>query len=151
DLWMRRPEFGWLKAVPVLVVFVFLAFLDPESGITDIKRALRREYNFPPAPDAALRLGSSRHIRDVAQKLGEYLGIECFSIAAVDAGVLAYYSGAKHLDTVGLNDRFIAREHDVGRLTSYFFGAKPTVIFQRERVDGTLITYGHGVLGDHEK
>jgi hypothetical protein len=83
--------------------------------------------------------------------LGEYPGVEQLSIASVDAGVLAYYSRARHLDTVGLNDRFIAREHDIGRLTKYFFGAKPTVIFQRDRVDGTLITYGHGVLGDHDK
>jgi hypothetical protein len=49
---------------------------------------------------------------------------------------------------VGLNDRVIARERDLGRLTAYFFGRKPAIIFQRARQDGTLITYGHGPLGN---
>jgi hypothetical protein len=62
--------------------------------------------------------------------------------------VLAFNSGARHLDTVGLNDRTIARERDLGRLTAYFFGRKPAIIFQRARLDGTLITYGHGPLGN---
>jgi hypothetical protein len=52
---------------------------------------------------------------------------------------------------VGLNDRFIARERDLDRLTAYLFGRKPSLIFQRDRVDGTLITYGHGRLGNHER
>jgi hypothetical protein len=151
QVWMERREPALIKAAPVLVLFIFVAFIEPDSVINDIKRALRGEYNFPPAPDQALHLGSSRHIRTVAMKLGEYPGIEHLSIASVDAGVLAYYSNATHLDTVGLNDRFIAREHDIGLLTKYFFGKKPTLIFQRDRVDGTLITYGHGVLGDHER
>jgi hypothetical protein len=150
ELWTKRYT-PWLqKAVAVVVAFMFVAFPDPESAVGDLKVALKRGYNFPPVPRTDLQgLGHSSHIRDVSKVLGTFPGMDRLTIAAVDAGVIAYYSNARHVDTVGLNDRTIARERDVGRLTSYFFGRKPDIIFQRERLDGSLVTYGHGVLGNH--
>jgi hypothetical protein len=65
--------------------------------------------------------------------------------------VIAYESRVRHIDMVGLNDRFIARERKLEKLTAYLFERKPDIILQRDRADGSLITYGHGVLGDHTK
>lgn len=100
--------------------------------------------------------GSGIHVRPgvaateaaVAQKLARYRNISELSLAFGDAGTLAYFTDSTFIDLVGLNDRFIATERDLGKLVSYLFDKRPTIIIVPTRRDISLITFGHGPLGD---
>lgn len=84
----------------------------------------------------------------VARKLARYPHIAETSLAFGDAGTLAYFTDSTFIDLVGLNDRFIATERDLGRLVDYLFDKRPTIIMVPTRRDLSLITFGHGPLGD---
>jgi hypothetical protein len=128
-------------------VLVFAMAVPPREAAAAILRAARGQADYA-AGVSTEGHPHGFHLQRKARALGEYPGIGDLLIASVDAGVLAFNSGARHLDTVGLNDRVIARERDLSRLTAYFFGREPAIVFQRARGDGTLITYGHGPLGN---
>jgi hypothetical protein len=101
--------------------------------------------------------GHDRHARGdhlmqkeyrAARALSRYRDIEKVRIAIADSGVIPYYTGAPHLDPVGLNDAHIARERDLDRLVDYFFGREPVLVFWPADKSHSWITYGHGPMGD---
>ncbi|MHB0937428.1 MAG: hypothetical protein ACYDCO_11135 [Armatimonadota bacterium] len=85
----------------------------------------------------------------IGKALGRYPGIDSIRIAFGDAGVIPYYSGALHLDVVGLNDRVIAREKDRQKLVGYFFNQQPDLVLQPADISGPWVDYGHGPLGNY--
>lgn len=86
--------------------------------------------------------------RRVALALREFDEIKSVRIAFGDSGMLAYYSRAKWLDTVGLNDTFISRERDLAALTDYYFSQSPDLVVLGA-VDGpSWVDFGHGPLGN---
>jgi arabinofuranosyltransferase len=87
----------------------------------------------------------------IAHKLQAFDGIEKITIASQDAGLIPYFTRVRHIDTAGLNDRYIARERDPRKLSDYVFHQHPDLIIFRSRKDGTLLTYAHGPLGDQTK
>ena len=88
---------------------------------------------------------------EAALALSRYDGIRDVRIAFGDAGVIPYFTEAFHLDVVGLNDRFIARERDLPKLVDYFFKQKPDLIMHAAQKDHAWITYGHGPLGNYAR
>jgi arabinofuranosyltransferase len=78
-------------------------------------------------------------------------GITDVTIGSTDAGLLPYFSGARHVDMAGLVTRFLASHKDVQECADYFFAQKPDLIIVRTRINGDLIAYEHGVLGDYPK
>jgi hypothetical protein len=148
---VERAHAAWLGLrrfeVSVVAVLVFALAVPPREAAAAILRAARGQTDYA-AGVSTEGHPHGFHLQEKARALAAYPGIADVLIASVDAGVLAFNSGARHLDTVGLNDRVIARERDLPRLTDYFFGRRPAIVFQRARKDGTLITYGHGPLGN---
>lgn len=145
--WLH-PRAGLVQSTVAAIAFFFVAVPGHDATVTVVKRAVQGEYDYAPGPAHAPGRGHSYHIREKARLLGEFPGIEELTLACVDAGVLAYETRTRHIDTVGLNDQFIARERDLDRITSYLFGRRPDIVLHRSRIDGTPITYGHGVLGN---
>jgi hypothetical protein len=90
-----------------------------------------------------------------ARRLAEYPGIRETKIACGDAGVMPYFTGAKHLDTVGLNNRFFATHQDPGELIDRFFQEQPDLAFISTTWNkkGEMIVFprGHGPLGGLKK
>ena len=146
-MWLD-PGRGFPAAVVAGAVFFFVAIPNHDGTLTVVKGAAKGESNFAAGVSDRESRGHSWSMRQKSKLLGEFPGIESVTMASVDAGVLAYDSRVIHVDTVGLNDRFIARHEDIDELTGYLFGRKPDLILQRARIDGTLVTYGHGILGD---
>lgn len=140
----RRPAWAVLAAS----LFFFVAIPNHDGTLTVVQRAAGGEFNYAPGPSHMETRGHSWHMRAKSKALAGFPGIEDITMASVDAGVLAYDSRVRHLDIVGLNDVFIAREQDFEALTGYLFGREPELILQRARTDGTLIGYGHGTLGN---
>jgi arabinofuranosyltransferase len=71
-------------------------------------------------------------------------------IALGDTGVLPYYSEARVLDLVGLNDNQIARRARANGPTwviEYALSANPDLVGFYSNVDGTIFDEGHGVIG----
>lgn len=87
----------------------------------------------------------------VAVQLSKYERIKKVRIAFGDAGVIPYFTEALILDDVGLNDRFIATETDLTRLTNYYFGQKPDLAIVTSNKDLTWTKNGHGHLGDFSR
>ena len=65
-----------------------------------------------------------------------------------DAGLVPFFTRARHLDTAGLNDPVVGRGGDPQLLADYLFGEGPTLIIHRGRKDGKLLDYAHGPLGN---
>jgi hypothetical protein len=84
----------------------------------------------------------------IAKALRDYPHIRHVRIAIGDAGVIPHYTGAPHLDPVGLTDAFIAREKNLDALVDYFFDREPTLIFWPADKSHSWITYGHGPMGN---
>lgn len=84
----------------------------------------------------------------IARRLSRYPGIRDVHIAFGDSGVIPYYTGARWLDVVGLNDSFIARRSDLQVLVDYFFRSSPDVAIQVAGRDHAWLTEGHGPLGN---
>ncbi len=85
----------------------------------------------------------------IARRLGGFAGIEGVRVACGDAGVIPYISRCLHLDLVGLNDNFIARERDLGKLVDYFFSKEAELVLLPAVRGGTWISFGHGPLGNY--
>ncbi len=83
----------------------------------------------------------------VANQLARYPGIRNLKIAIPDAGLIPYYTRAQVLDVVGLNDTFISREKNLGKLINYYLDQKPDLAFMPARANWLRI--GHGPLGDY--
>ena len=120
--------------------FILLFYFDPHGAVLSTRKAMLGKSAYP-NPESLMQ----KEYR-VAKKLSEYADIQNVRIACGDSGVIAYFTGAKFLDTVGLNDGFIARNRDIDLLTDYFFGEKPTLVFAMANKDHTWIDYGHGPL-----
>jgi hypothetical protein len=129
-----------------LVVIMFVGILDPSAPFETggMLRSLAR------GEDPYLQSTSlMQREHTLALSLAAYPDIRSVRIAVGDAGVIPYFTGALHLDTVGLNDRFIARERDLGRLVNYFFSQRADLVLHPATKNHAWITYGHGPLGNY--
>lgn len=95
------------------------------------------------------RYGLMQREKQAGQDLARYPGIAGIRLAFGDAGVIPYYSGALHLDVVGLNDRVIAREKDRRKLVEYFFKQHPDLVLHPADLAGPWFSKGDGPLGDY--
>jgi hypothetical protein len=84
----------------------------------------------------------------VAHALARFPDIAGVRIAFADAGVIPYFTGAQWLDTVGLNDRLLARTRDRRAAVDYFFGWSPDLVIHPGS-ESAWIRHGHGPLGDY--
>lgn len=128
------------------VCFVFLLVFDP----TDVRSL--------PANLANMKLDTTWRSSDelmakenrIANSLAGLPDIARTRVAFTDSGVLPYRTQALWLDTVGLNDPFIARSRVKADLVDYYFGWRPDIVIQAaDRTSASWITYGHGPLGDY--
>lgn len=87
--------------------------------------------------------------RDLALRLANYPRIRETLIAFADAGTVPYFTRARHLDLVGLNDSFIARERDPERLVDYVFDRRPDLMILPSIRARHWIPFGHGPLGNY--
>lgn len=85
---------------------------------------------------------------EVAKKLSKFENIRQTRIAFGDSGVIPYYTDSVWLDTVGLNDPFIARQRNLEKLAEYVFSWNPDLIILPGFRNGLWINYGHGPLGN---
>lgn len=136
----------FLIKIPVIcLIFFHLFSWDIIGTFEDIRGALRGGDYYADKNS----LMQKEYI--VAKKLMNYPYIRDISIAIGDAGVIPYFTEAYTIDTVGLNDSFISREKDIRKLTDYLFSKRPILIFQAANKNHSLITCGHGHLGDNTK
>lgn len=85
--------------------------------------------------------------RVVAETLAEFPRISSTKIAFGDSGVIPYFTKSIWLDTVGLNDTFIAKTRDLGDLKDHLFGFQADLMIIPSWSDRWLQS-GHGPLGD---
>jgi hypothetical protein len=83
---------------------------------------------------------------EVAQKLSKFENIRQTRIAFFDSGIIPYYTDSVWLDTVGLNDPFIARQRNLEKLAEYVFNWNPDLIILPGFRNGLWINYDHGPL-----
>jgi hypothetical protein len=136
----------WSLKIPLFFI-VFIFALNPSSisqTITDFGAILQGSEGRTQSP-----LMQKEY--KVAIELSKYPNIKRMRIAFGDAGVIPYFSEALSLDDVGLNDRFIATETDLGKLTDYYFGRKPDLAMLTSNQDNSWTTNGHGHLGNFAK
>jgi hypothetical protein len=88
----------------------------------------------------------------LARKMARFPGIRQMTIAFADAGVIPYFTEARVIDVVGLNDRFIARERRLPQLVDSVFKRRPDLFILPAGVNGGLwIEFGHGPLGNYRQ
>ena len=134
-----------LVKVPLVLIFLVVALNQNSAGQTVdyfMDFLVRGKNRFLWSDD----LMQKERVAGLA--LSKYEHIESTRIAFGDAGVIPYFSGALHLDVAGLNDKFIARERNLGKLTDYIFNQKPDLILHPANKDYSWIKYGHGSLGN---
>jgi hypothetical protein len=85
----------------------------------------------------------------VGHALARFPDIAQVRIAFADSGVIPYFTGAQWLDTVGLNDRFLARTGDRHAAVDYFFNWSPDLIIHPGS-ESAWIPHGHGPLGNYQ-
>lgn len=95
------------------------------------------------------QLQSNRQL-EIARTMAEFPQIKNVKVAYGDAGLIPYLSEAKWLDPVGLNDSFLAKSTSLGESVDYFFEQSPDVVFLPMERGASLITYGHGILGNYQ-
>ena len=133
----------WPIKIPVaFLVFMLVFVADPKNTLWEIRDVFRGIDKFAESQSlmqkeyrVARRLALYDNIRDVRIKIGEYV-------------VIPYFNEAYVIDSVGLNDNFIAREKDIGRLTDYLFSKRLDLLFMPATKQHSWITYGHGPMGD---
>ena len=136
----------------LLLVCLALALAPDAAGWTRVWRAAHRDYDFAPFPHHDERGGGHfRHLLEAGRALGAYPRMRDLTLASADPGVLPFASGVRHVDLSGSNDAVLAHERDVTDAARYVFGRRPDVFVQREHADGSLLTDGPGVLGDHAR
>lgn len=79
----------------------------------------------------------------------EYPRIKNVTIAMGDVGVFGYFTDAQILDTVGLNDTFIARHRDYQPLADYVFSRKPTLALAESAMESGWFEDRHGPFQGH--
>jgi arabinofuranosyltransferase len=141
----------WKQVTPVrlalgLSLFVVVFYANPGQ-------ALRRVAGGPTNEQVTDREvhQASVVLRRVGTALATYGQISDVTIGSTDAGLLPYFSGARHVDMAGLATRFIAEHRDVTVAANYFFGQQPDLIIVRAKIGGALVDYEHGVLGDYPR
>lgn len=134
-----------LIKIPTILSIIILA-LNPLSiqQIIGNLRAMRTEDSNQLSQNNSLMQKEYR----MALALSKYAGIKQIRIAFGDAGVIPYFSEALSLDDVGLNDRFIAQETDINKLTDYYFKQKSELAILTSNRNQTWTTDGHGRLGN---
>jgi len=134
----------WAVSRALLAAALFLAAVSPlgPGAAWHFARTALSSDSAPP------RLVFMEKIVLVAHRLAAYDGIRDLTIAYGDAGVIPYFTDARIVDTVGLNDNVIARERDLGRLVQYVFDRQPDIIVFPTLPDFTPPTFGHGPLGN---
>lgn len=132
-----------VRVLVMMAAFVFLTTPNVWSSYVKVRQAIR----------GADFSGDKNELMQkeylVARTLSEYAHVSEVRIAFSDAGVIPYFTGAPTLDVVGLNDAFIARERNLGKLVDYFFSCKPTLVLHPSNKDCTWIAYDHGPLGNY--
>lgn len=134
--------------VGAVAVLVLVCSVWNLTGINPFKRSLEfaREAGISSEPSALMRKEFS-----VGQKLASYREIKKVRIAFADSGVIPYLTSAIWLDTVGLNDPFIARNQKFERVLNYMFHWKPDVLILPSLGSSGWLTYGHGPIGNVEQ
>jgi arabinofuranosyltransferase len=84
----------------------------------------------------------------ISKVLARFPRITEVRVAFNDSGVIPYFTGAIWLDTVGLNDGFIARTLDQSKLADYFFNWSPDLVIHPGKAEQSWLRNGHGPLGD---
>jgi hypothetical protein len=143
ELIYSRRWYGFVKTSLVIILLFALTWKPFRETNVNLKDIVHGRD-----PYSGSKLLMQKEYR-VALALSQYPSISRIRIAFGDAGVIPYYSGSLSLDTVGLNDRFIAQERDLRKLTEYFFNQKPDLILQPGWNDFTWLTSGHGPLGNY--
>ena len=136
----RRP--GKLSLCATTLVCLLVFGTAPVLGMGDNLRKIAAG----PAPGASDPL-MQKELR-IARSLARFPEIEQVRIAFADSGVLPYFSGAIWLDTVGLNDSFIARTRDRRAIVDHYFRWRPDLALLPSNADFSWIRYGHGPIGD---
>jgi len=133
---------GWHVAVRGVALAGIVGVLlgAPFEDVPNVIRGLRGDDPFATS-------GNQTKLR-LAKRLRAYPDIRNVSIAYGDAGIVPYVTEAINIDTVGLNDAYIARERDLDALADYVFSRKPTLFFYPANPNFSYVTYGHGPLGD---
>jgi len=137
---VRLPEAA--RGLLTCLFFFLLFYADPHSAIINTRRAMLGRSAYP-NKDSLMQ----KEYR-LSRILAEYEDIKNVKIALGDVGVMGYFSGAKILDIVGLNDSFIARNKDRNLLVDYFFGQMPTLMLASSNRNNTWFELGHGPLGN---
>lgn len=138
---LRRPRHGVSRLALVAGVILLVFAGNPVATVNRLRAAARGVSADP--------WGLDRRKVELGRALSRYEGIEGLRIANGDAGAIPYFSHAKHLDVVGLNDAFISRERNLRRLTDYFFEARPDLVLHPARRNDGWLREGHGPLGDY--
>lgn len=86
----------------------------------------------------------------ISRVLARFPQITEVRVAFNDSGVIPYFSGPIWLDTVGLNDGYIATTRDKGKVVDYFFNWSPDLVIHPGKADQSWFRYGHGTLGDSQ-
>jgi len=140
--------FSW-KAPPVLKVAVSMILVVLVFTTTPFDRTVANLRDVVAGRD---RYSGSNQIMQkeyrVARVLKDYDDIQNVRIVICDAGVIPYFTMAPHLDPVGLNDAYIARERNLDNLVDYLFSTQPTLVFWPAKKNHTWLTYGHGPMGN---
>jgi hypothetical protein len=144
--WVQGPR-RWMKVPAAIGLLVLVAFFpDPYNIRSSVENAFRRTPNIP----GRHHEGEKETL--IGKKLREYPAIRNVRLAFGDAGKIPYFSGAKVLDVVGLNDSYISREKDFGKLVDYFFERKPDLVIHPSQVRSrTWLRHGHGPLGNYDR
>ena len=135
--------FGPIRAFLIPAAFVLVFHGNVWADYVTVRRALHGDDRH-----ADKRELMQKEYR-VAQTLSRYEHIRDILIAFSDAGVIPYFTQARFLDVVGLNDRTISRERDLPTLVNYFFARRPTLVIHPANKDFTWIAYDHGPMGNY--
>ncbi len=95
-----------------------------------------------------VRINLMQRELEIGKQLALYPDIQRVRIAFGDSGVIPYFTESIWLDTVGLNDAFIARNRDLNKLLSYLFDWRADILILPSLGTKTWLTFGHGPLGN---
>lgn len=144
---LRRLRAVRCSSVPqaVLITFALVLFLNP-GFLTTLARQYRYlAQRYDPWADTRNLMAVEYRM---ARALQTYPGIADISIACCDAGMIPYFTRAAHLDTVGLNNSYIAKKRNLSRLVDYYFNWEPTLAITCATKANGWVANGHGPLGD---
>ncbi len=144
---VERARAAWgsslVAAGATVAVLGLLLFGAPRQNWTVLVESAR---GTDPAgrPDFLLR-----REEDLGRKLARFPGIRDVTIAFGDAGALAYFTDARFIDTIGLNDRAIPRMPPEN-VVRYIAGRQPTILITVTRRDLSPFLGSHGSGAGHD-